>query len=450
MRNGLRALICLGLVSGAACNQVWNAVTTEDCHPGSTNPECASTGWPTTDHGANSDPWLVTHNQVITSMSPSVLILNFDNGASTAQTMATAQNLVTALDAGSMYHGYLDPSAPQFLQYQIVGVVDLTNNNPNNPSLPVGWTNPSSTLLPTTSTGEFDASQLFQSQFANFGISDPTTSQPYTLCQLFEKGKVNEVWIQDGETDMMGGPQRRAPLYLERKQTYDANAAAIPGSFEDCIGGGSQVYCLDNIQCGVTVRLLHIDPSTGEGVSCDLEVQGWGIEGMWKVLPPFQADAYAFLNRDFNTRFNVPFNGWSDVCDGMGTPCVTYPNDPTQFSASSPAGVTPSWNIPPPMFRQGCGSSQFQPNATLRGDFPNTTSNVESRCAHFGLGDGDGGGDGYEIYPAAMVAAQDQTYSGVCGGGWQIYWRQSMPGYQNQAIAHDGTPMKNWWPMLFY
>jgi hypothetical protein len=447
MKKGLVLFFCFGAASSASCTKVWNAVTTENCQPGSTDSECASTGWPVGEHGANSDPWLVTHNQVITQMRPSVLVLNFDNGVSTAQTMTTAQTLAMALDAGSAYHGYLDSTAPIFLQYQIAGVVDLTNNNPNNPSVPLGWTNPSSTLLPTDSTGQFDAPQLFQPQFADFGISDPATSQPYTLCQLFEKGKINEVWIQDGETDVAGGPQRRAPLYLERKQTYDANGAAIQGSFEDCIGGGSQVYCLDNIQCGVTVRLVHMDPSTGEGVSCDLEVQGWGIEGMWKVLPSFQTDAYAFLNRDFNTRFNVPFNGWSDICDGMGTPCVSYP---TQFSATSPASVAPSWNIPDPTFRQGCGSSQFQPNATLRGDFPNTTTNVESRCAHFGLGDGEDGGDAYEIYPAATVAQEDQTYSGVCGGGWQIYWRQSMPGYQNQAKAYDGTPMKNWWPILFY
>ena len=43
-------------------------------------------------------------------------------------------------------------------------------------------------------------------------------------------------------------------------------------------------------------------------------------------------------------------------------------------------------------------------------------------------------------------------YTGTsrCTAGWQIYWRQSMPGYQNKAKATDGTPMKNWWPMLFY
>jgi hypothetical protein len=461
MRNGLCALICLELVSSAACNQVWNAVTTEDCQPGSTSPECASTGWPTTDHGANSDPWLVTHNQVITSMRPNVLVLNFDNSVSSTDTMTTAKTLASALADGSSYQGYQDAAAPKFLQYTILPIVDLTNYNPNNPSsnpnnppVPPGWTNPSSSLLPTDSTGKFDPTQLFQAQFANFGFSDASL-QPLSLCQLFENGDVNEVWIQDGETDAMGGPQRRAPLYLERKQMYDDTGSAISGSFEDCIGGGSGVVCLDGISCNVTVRLVHIDPTNGgEGVSCNLEVQGWGIEGMWKVLPSFQADAYAFLNRDFDTRFTgITFNGWPDICDLNGTPCVSYPSDPTEFAAASPPGAAPGspvWNIPSPRFRQGCGSSQFQPNATLRGDFGNTTTNVESRCAHFGLGDAPDGTDAYETYPAATVAAQDQTYVGDCGGGWQIYWRQSMPGYQNHATARDGTPMKNWWPMLFY
>ncbi len=186
MRNGLRALICLGLVGSAACNQVWNAVTTgRTASRGSTNPECASTGWPTTDHGANSDPWLVTHNQVITQMRPSVLVLNFDNSVSSTDTMTTAQTLAGALGDGSKYLGYQNANAPKFLQYNILPIVDLTNFNPNNPSsnpdnplTPPGWTNPSSTLLPTDSTGQFDPSQLFQAQFADFGFTDTTVSPP--------------------------------------------------------------------------------------------------------------------------------------------------------------------------------------------------------------------------------------------------------------------------------
>jgi len=89
------------------------------------------------------------------------------------------------------------------------------------------------------------------------------------------------------------------------------------------------------------------------------------------------------------------------------------------------------------------------PNATLRGDFENTTTRVESRCEHFGLADGPGGLDTYQIYPASTVVMQESTYPN-CGGGWQIYWRQSMPGYGNQAKTKSGQPMENWWPVLFY
>jgi hypothetical protein len=452
VKSVLRLLLCLGFSTTSACSREFDAVTTvEDCVPGSTDPDCAPTGWPTAAHGANSDPWLVTHNQVITAMMPSVLVLNFDNGASSQQTMMAAQTLASALAVGSTYHGYQNPGAPQFLQYQILPIVDLTNNNPNHP-LPPGWSNPSSSLLPTTSaTGEFDPTQLFQSQFANFGFTDTSTSppRPLSLCELFEQGLVNEVWIQDGETDAVGGPQRRAPLYLERKQTYDQNGNAIAGKFDECVGGGTAPTCLSGITCGVTVRMSHLDPAVGgAGVGCDLEIRGWGIEGMWDALPIFQTDAAAFLNQDFDTRFGVRFSAWPQICSAKDAeaqiPCVSYP---TAMRATGTYGDGTPWTIDP--FLQGCGSSQFPPNAIWRGDFDDTTSSVDSRCEHFGLDDKPGGGDTYELFPAATVAAQSQTYLG-CGGGWQVYWRQSMPGYQNQAKASDGSPMKNWWPMLFY
>ena len=74
---------------------------------------------------------------------------------------------------------------------------------------------------------------------------------------------------------------------------------------------------------------------------------------------------------------------------------------------------------------------------------------MQSRCEHFGLRDAPAGGDAYETYTTAKVATLDQMFPD-CGGGWQIYWRQSVPGYGTRAIAADGTPMKNWWPLLFY
>lgn len=96
--SGARLLgLCAVALGSAACTRVFDAVTPSGtgmvCTQQSTDPDCKQTPWPTPDgaHTANSDPWLVTHNQVITSMAPNVLVLNFDNGQTSAQTMAYAK-----------------------------------------------------------------------------------------------------------------------------------------------------------------------------------------------------------------------------------------------------------------------------------------------------------------------------------------------------------------------
>ena len=117
------------------------------------------------------------------------------------------------------------------------------------------------------------------------------------------------------------------------------------------------------------------------------------------------------------------------------------------FGGVNPDGAR--WTIDP--FLQGCGSTIFPPNATARWDVANQAP-VASRCAHFGLRDGRGDGaddDAYELYTADLVADADDAFPD-CGGGWQIYWRQSMPGAGTCARRIDGKPMKNWWPFLFY
>jgi len=412
------------------CTRVIDAVTLEDCATDPTAAGCGSGTWPTTSHGANSDPWLVSHRTVITEMRPRVLVLNFQNGVSVDSARATAMRQIAAISEGSRYHGYSDASAPPFLRYEIAKVVDLTDAPP-----PSGWPNPSSTLLPTAPTGEFDPLALFSSQFAErYAFPDPKMPARWlSLCELFEQGVVNEVWIQDGEAGV-----RRAPLSLERKQSYDGTETAVHGSFAADTGGGG---ILDDIICGVTVRLAHQDAARGPG--CDLEVRGWNIESMWAALPSLRADALPFLNRDFDTRFGVRFDGWASICDQAGTHCIDYPS-PERATGTYADGMR--WDIM--NFRQGCGSTTFPPNATARGDMTNTTP-VDSRCEHFGLRDDPAGGDAYEPYTAAKVAALGQMFPD-CGGGWQVYWRQSIPGLGNRAKNTDGSTMKNWWPLLFY
>jgi hypothetical protein len=437
--SGARAVgLLAGALAAAGCTRVFDAVTPGGpgtvCTPQSMDPDCQPTPWPVGVHTANSDPWLVTHNQVITSMNPEVLVLNFYNGQTKDQTRKYAQTVADQLSVGSTYHGYSDASAPAFLKYQIFDVVDLTD-----PSS----TTTSSSLLPRSSTGDFDVTALFSSATFPplYGVSDGSGGY-LTLCQLFEKGMINEVWIQDGGDPAQNLP--RAPLYEEQKQGYDENGRAIPNDFSTCIGTTGSEGC--NIPCGVTVRLAHLDPNAGAG--CDVQVRGWGIEGMWAALPQtLAADANAFLNQDFRKRFGVTFDSWWDLCgDITSTSCVSYPN-PMEAKSTSADAQTFDFNP----FDQGCGTSLFPPNARGADDFTNDTP-VNSRCEGFGLGGGPNGGDSYRAYSASTVASYDQMYTGSsrCPAGWQIYWRQSMPGYQNMAKGTTGAQIPNWWPILFY
>src|SRR5205823_2732126 len=119
---------------------------------------CPPTSWPTDGHGANSDPWIVQHHDSITQMSPRVLVLNFNNSVTSDRVRQTADRQVAAIAEGSRYHGYSDTTAPVFLNYQITKVVDLTDH-----PVPANASNPSSTLLPVTTSGAFDPVALFTS-----------------------------------------------------------------------------------------------------------------------------------------------------------------------------------------------------------------------------------------------------------------------------------------------
>ena len=407
------ALLSLVALATTACSRIVTVVTPE------------ATEWPVPGHSANSDPWLVNHNQVITTMKPAVLVLNFDPSQKKMQTEQYAKQVVTGLAAGSMYHGYSNSAAVPFLNYQILDVIDLT-----------------SAPLPVSATAALtlDVTALFNDATYPplYGYSDGGGGF-LSLCQLFEQGVINEVWIQDGG-DASVTP--RAPLYAERKQEYDADWQAIPGAFQSSLGGNTSGL---NVSCGVTVRIAHLDPAPSGGPGCDVWVRGWGIDSMWSVLPGLAPDANAFLNLDFNKFPGVSFTGWPQICAGSAL-CISYPS-PTV--ATNAPGLATTFTIDP--FLQGCGNSLYPANGTFYGDFQNSVP-VEARCEHFGLGDGSGGTDQYTSYSSDVVAGYDQIYTGTsaCPAGWQIYWRQSMPGYQNQAKAIDGTPMKNWWPILFY
>jgi hypothetical protein len=176
-------------------------------------------------------------------------------------------------------------------------------------------------------------------------------------------------------------------------------------------------------------------------------------------VPYLSDNALAFFNSDFKKRFDVAFDSWDELCSGSSdtAPCVSYPSATSVTSASGSA----PWTIDP--FTQGCGTATFPPNARYRDDYVDTTP-VASRCAHYRLGDGARGADLTEPYTADLVQGNVDLLDALaarispavnlpgedCGGGWQVYLRQSIPGYQNEARDSQGQPMKNWWPFSFY
>jgi hypothetical protein len=435
--GGLAALACL--TPHCATNWVDAVVT-------SSQDDGGAISWPNAISSGNSDPWLVANHDRIVQMQPKVLVLHFYNGTTVDQTRQIAEAQIAAIAEGSRFHGYSDATAPPFLSYQLVGVVDLADHPP-----PAGWPYPSSTALPVDASGAFDPTKLYTQAFATYyGFPDPNQpSRDLTLCELFESGTINELWLEVGESGA------RAPgLMMESKQVYDSNLQPIRGMFNACTG----YACLSAAACKVTVRIAHLSPALSPGgdptaTGCDLLTRTTGIENTGKatdgqeVIPYLEANDVDYFNDDFRTEDGTTFNSWYELCTYQGdaqAPCVTYPSA-TVAQGTYMDGT--SWRMDP--FVQGCGTSHFPANARFAWDYTNTQP-VQSRCEHYRMLDGPDGNDLPDEYTSTKVAANDQAFGSNCSAGWQIYLRQNIPGLGNKARAVDGTPMKNWWPFLFY
>src|SRR5207248_439267 len=93
-------------------------------------PKDDPTAWPNSASRANSDDWLVRHHDEIRLMRPRLLVLNFVNGLGSAAAREKVDRLIAALRESSRFHGYKDPQAPPFLEYQVEKLVDLTDAVP--------------------------------------------------------------------------------------------------------------------------------------------------------------------------------------------------------------------------------------------------------------------------------------------------------------------------------
>jgi hypothetical protein len=424
-----RSAFCL-LLSACADHHL-AAVRGESCLARPEQAACAKDTWPNSYSQANSDPWLDSHADSLREMHPRVTVLNFHNPLASADLRAVAERQVEALSEGSRYHGYLDPNAPPFLHYELSSIVDLRDE-----TAPAEWKHTSSTRVPLNDAGAFDVPALFGEPYTSLmGVEDPSEpGRMLDLCTQFERGLVHELWLAVGDTET----GREPPSMIECKVARDESGKRTDGP---PVATGAPRVCAQLPPCDVTIRIAHLSPL--RGVGCDLVVRAWAIHGSTKVIPYLKQNATRFFNDDLDTRYGAPVANLDDLCAGGVTPCVQYP---TSTSLESVVDGGPRFRLE--NYGRGCGAPEFPPNAATKWDYESKTV-VNARCEHYGLGDAQDGSDLPSPYSFDTVSALAADYTD-CGGAWQIYVRQSMPGLDNKAHDAQGQPMRNWWPFLFY
>jgi hypothetical protein len=384
--------------------------------------------WPSPEGPENGSQWLREHHAEIVRIEPRVLVLDVVNKPAVEITTLDdlLADLVSAFADGSRYHGYSDPSVQPFFTYVIDKVVDL--KDPGGAEYPDFWP-------PQTPNG-WDVGQLFTPEFApRLGYEDPEAPGEYlTMCQLFEQGIINELWIsaESGSRNIFENQSRL--------QRYDEDLQPIAGDFNECTNG-----CFydpgQEVSCAVSTRMLEINKQRGPG--CGTHAAGHAQENLSLSIPYLDVNARRFYRFDLDTRY-----GFSEpslyACGYDPGLCVDFP-EPDQIVSmelwpGSPFDTT-GWGA-------GCGNTHFAPNSRSQYDYYSATP-ASSSCESYGLVDGERGADAVSVYTDAKSSDYDAEHPD-CGGGWMVYMGQSMPGYGNQAKAVDGTPMLNWWPFLFY
>ncbi len=131
-------------------------------------------------------------------------------------------------------------------------------------------------------------------------------------------------------------------------------------------------------------------------------------------MPKLDGEFRHFANFDLHDRFGLPFDDWYGCTD---PDCITWSGDDAlTWKLGGKTGAIARYD-------QGCGNVHFAPNA--RAQYDENDIEVLSTC------EGE--------TPAPFSRKKYAAYSALvpdCGGGWQVYWRQSF--------------LTRWYPYLFY
>ena len=173
------------------------------------------------------------------------------------------------------------------------------------------------------------------------------------------RGVVNEVWIQDGEAGV-----RRAPLNLERKQVYDGTETRRPRQLRALRGRRRRLPRRHHLRR----HRPHRAPRPRARARLRSRGARLGDRGDVGALPACAPTRCAFLNRDFDTRFGVHFDGWDHICDQAGHALRRLP-DADQRASGTYADGTRLDDRPFPA--RAAAARPFPPNATARWDIAN-------------------------------------------------------------------------------
>jgi DNA gyrase inhibitor GyrI len=385
------------------------------------------TEWPNAVSHANSDRWIVDNHDAIRVMKPRLLVLNFANGLSNEEMVRKTEKLIAAIHESSRYHGYKDPDAPPFLQYQVFKYVDLRD--------PGKTTGSSSRAPKKRDRGDgtrcnYDG--FFSDQFAaSWGVPDPEQPRRFlNLAQLVDKGYVHEVWFfADCHGDW------KCLESVEMKPVYDEQFNRVSNQFRQAGNGGDR----DQRWIGRSLRLNCLNWE--RGIGCGMENLGHSMEGMAhsRVIPYFTRYFYEYAMFDLDKTHDLPFNSYYRL---WGTNYyISYPDPST-------AVITYRDTIVLSNYVAGGGNVHFTPNARDHYDQDNTNF-VMSTIEDWRIGSGPDGSDRAEPWSNEKIARY-KDMAPDCQGRWLVYWRQNMPGLDNKSKDDAGKPMKNWFPFLFY
>ncbi|HKP61531.1 MAG TPA: hypothetical protein VJV78_32600, partial [Polyangiales bacterium] len=384
--------------------------------------------WPNEQSKANSDPWLSMNHDKITQLRPRVLVIDLE---ATAQPMPLIDRHIAALREASSFHKYKEPNAKPAVVYEFVKIVQAPKGG-----------------------GRVDYNSWNTQAFAdsNLQIKDPAepSGPNLTLCGLFEKGVINEVWCMASSDPKCGETQ-------EYKQVYDAEGKKVAGRFATVSNGDS----IASLGCKVSARIT--DFNSGRGAGCHQHALGHAWERYMdsNAVPQLGKQAKRFLNWDLNTRAGAPFSNFYSACNSNSmqlTNCIVWAS---KIRAQSGATASKMFDIAD--MSGGCGNAHFYANTTGTYSYDANMPDPEvlTSCENYGMHNGPDGKDLTTPYTNAMTdklygrsqracPADQPACDDDCGGHGTTYLYQNFPGPGTAAKNDDGSPMKNWWVYLFY